>query len=117
MVKISISELKGYKKKLYPPNTSIDTHLSKPAYFNIGGAIFNKWIDFPSGGGYSPSPFSNTTIPIQVGVGFYQWAFGERGDSDRWKVLTHFDHRGPTEPTGCLVMSEHLVMGVSTPIL
>ncbi len=100
--------------------------------YQWGHSFFIK-RQFFSQGGYSPPPFSNTTIPILMGQFFYKrinfslggcshppfqtqqfqykWglvsmkrAFGERGDPDCWRMLTHFDHRGLADPNGCLVM-------------
>jgi hypothetical protein len=51
-------------------------HISKHNYSNICGVVFkikiqffNKGTNF-SNGGYSPPPFPNTTIPIQLDLVF-----------------------------------------------
>jgi hypothetical protein len=66
MVKISISELDGYKKSdTHPTLVETPTFPNTPTLILVG-PFLNKWIKFSSGG-YSSLPFSNTTIPIQVG--------------------------------------------------
>ncbi len=52
--------------------------------------------------------FQTQQFQYKWGLVSMKGAFGDRGDPDCWRMLTHFDHRGLAEPNGCLVM------GVST---